>query len=100
MKNSNILLSFLLFSLISDASLAAAFMRQDSQSQEKREASQSAKSAEEGDKAISGTKDASFLGSPIVAIEFRGNKDFTSETLFSNIKYVKLGKPFKPSTRE
>jgi outer membrane protein insertion porin family len=100
MKYHRMLFAFLSLFLIHSVSLAATFMQQDSQSQEKREASQRANSAEDGNKAIPGMEDLPFLGRSIVGIEFRGNKVFTSDRLLSHFKYLKLNKPLRPGFRE
>jgi outer membrane protein assembly factor BamA len=100
MKHSRILFSFLVLFFISDMSPAAMRMQQDSQSQEKRETAQKANSTETEESATPKPEDLPFLGRPIVGIEFRGNRAFTSEELLSHIKQIKLGEKFKLSTRE
>jgi outer membrane protein insertion porin family len=100
MKPSHILFSFLFLSFSSVLSPAAICMQQDSQSQAKREVSQTANSTEIEEPVALRTEDMPFLGRPIVGIEFRGNKAFSSEELLSRITHVKFGTRFKSSIRE
>lgn len=100
MKHSPILFSFLLFSFISNASPAAYAVPQDLQSQEKRESSQTANSTESEEPAAPKPDDLPFMGRPIVSVEFRGNKAFTSEALFKGINHTKPGEKFDLLTRE
>ena len=100
MKQSRLLFFLLLLALINYQGLANAYAKQDLVSQEKQEVSKKVVADEQDDKTIPAMEDLPFLGRPLIAIEFRGNKALSTEQLSSNLKYVRIGQRFDQSTRE
>lgn len=94
MKYHRVFFSFLLVFLIISVSLAATFMQQDSQSQEKREAAKpEAGSVSDGNEYTK--KKLPFEGLPIASIEFRGNKVFASEIILNSLHFAKIGASYR-----